>query len=85
LTGHFFTSEMDGSAGKLLETHQLFVTITLGLLVITSVIRTTILLLKYDNKGLNTLAFILYGLTAISVSITGYLGGSQEYKQMLGI
>jgi len=85
LTGNFFTTEMDGAAGKIRESHELFATITLGILLVTSVLRTTLLILKSKNSGLKIIAFVLYGLAAISVSITGYLGGSLVYNYMLGL
>ena len=85
LTGNFFTSEMDGAAGKARETHELFATITLVLLLATSVLRTTLLIVKNENSALKTLSFFLYALAAVSVSITGYLGGTLVYNYMLGL
>ena len=85
LTGNFFTSEMDGAAGKARETHELFATITLVLLLATSVLRTTLLILKNENSALKALSLLLYALAAVSVSITGYLGGSLVYNFMLGL
>jgi len=85
LTGNFFTTEMDGAAGKMRETHELFATITLVLLLLTSVFRTTLLIMKNENSLFRLLAFFLYALAAISVSITGYLGGSLVYNYMLGL
>jgi uncharacterized membrane protein len=85
LTGNFFTAEMDGAAGKARETHELFATITLVLLLATSVLRTTLLILKNENSALKALSFLLYALAAVSVSITGYLGGSLVYNYMLGL
>ena len=85
LTGQFFTSEMDGASGKIKDLHELFATTTLILLLVTSVFRTTLLILKNENSKLKIFVFILYGLAAISVSITGYIGGSLVYNYMLGI
>jgi len=85
LTGNFFTTEMDGAAGKIRETHELFATITLGFLVVTSVLRTALLMLKNENPALKITAFILYGFAAISVGITGYFGGTLVYNFMLGL
>ena len=85
LTGQFFTSEMDGASGKIKDLHELFATTTLILLLLTSVFRTTLLILKNENSKLKIIAFILYGLAAISVSITGYIGGSLVYNYMFGI
>jgi len=85
LTGNFFTSEMDGAAGKMRESHELFATITLVLLLVTSLFRTALVILKNNNSTFRILAFILYSLAAISVSITSYLGGSLVYNFMLGL
>jgi len=85
LTGNFFTAEMDGAAGKAREAHELFATITLVLLLATSVLRTTLLVLKNENSALKALSLLLYALAAVSVSITGYLGGSLVYNFMLGL
>jgi uncharacterized membrane protein len=85
LTGNFFTSEMDGAAGKIRETHELFATITLILLLVTSVLRTILLVFKNESSSLKALAFLLYALAAVTVSITGYLGGSLVYNYMLGL
>ncbi|MDP4239016.1 MAG: DUF2231 domain-containing protein [Bacteroidota bacterium] len=85
LSGNFFTSEMNGTAGKMRETHELFATITMGLLIATSGLRTIMLVLKNVDPRLKALAFVLYGLAAVTVSITGYLGGSLVYNYMLGL
>ena len=85
LTGNFFTSEMDGAAGKIKETHELFATITLGLLLATSILRSTLLILHNENSKLKMFAFVLYAFAAISVGITGYLGGTLVYNFMLSL
>lgn len=85
LTGNFFTSELEGAAGKIRDSHELFATITLGFLLVTSVLKTSLLMLKNENPTLKTLAFVFYGIAAVSVSITGYLGGSLVYDYMLGL
>jgi uncharacterized membrane protein len=84
-TGNFFTSEMDGPAGRIKDLHELFAIITLCLLLATSIIRSTLLILKNENPNLKILVLMLYGLAALSVSITGYLGGSLVYNYMLGM
>jgi len=85
LTGNFFTSEMDGAAGKIREAHELFATITLVLLLVTSILRTTLIMLKNENPILKKLSFLLYGLAVLTVSITGNLGGSLVYNYMMGL
>lgn len=85
LTGSLFTSDLDGAAGKIKETHELFATITLGLLLVTSIMRSAMLILKSENSNLKIVSFIFYGLATASVSITAFLGGSLVYDYMLGI
>ncbi len=83
LTGILFTSEMTGSAGKIMETHELFAWITLSLVILTSVLRTYLLVKKKENLNLKWIAFVLYGLTTISVSVTGFFGGTLVYNYMM--
>ena len=85
LTGNFFTSEMDGAAGAIRATHELFATITLVLLVTTSILKSILLFLHNENSKLKILAFIMYGFAAISVGITGFFGGSMVYDYMMGL
>lgn len=85
LTGNFFTSEMAGAAGEIKETHELFAMITLITLVITSVLRIVIQSKSIDNKGLKRIALLTYGLAAISVSITGFYGGTLVYGYMMSL
>lgn len=83
LTGLFFTSEMSGSAEAIQETHELFAWVTISLLVITSILRLILVIKKSDNSNLKWFAFVLYALAAISVSITGYFGGTLVYNYMM--
>jgi uncharacterized membrane protein len=86
LTGTFFTAEMSGSAGEVKEIHELFALITLGVLIITSVLR--IMLLYQQNKEnaiLKWIAFSFYAAAAIFVSITGFYGGSLVFNYMMPI
>lgn len=82
-TGVFFTSEMSGLAGEIKETHELFAWITVGTLIATSILR--IILKKQDKEGSNLkwIAFILYGIGTITVSITGFYGGTLVYNYMM--
>ncbi|HEX2934503.1 MAG TPA: DUF2231 domain-containing protein [Bacteroidales bacterium] len=83
-TGMFFTAEMSGSAGEMRETHELFATITLGLLVLASVLR-IVLIKKPDLVTMKWVAFVLYCLAVFFVSITGYFGGNLVYNYMMPI
>jgi uncharacterized membrane protein len=83
LTGLLFTSEMSGSAGKIRETHELFAWITLGLLLLTSVLRIVIQKREKLSKDFKWLSFILYALSAVSVTVTGFFGGNLVYSYMM--
>lgn len=83
LAGILFTSEMTGSAGEIKETHELFAWITLSLVILTSVLRTYLLVKKKENSNLKWIAFVMFGLAAISVSVTGFYGGTLVYNYMM--
>jgi uncharacterized membrane protein len=82
-TGAVFTSEMTGAAGRVKETHELFAWITLCTLVATTALQIFIKIKNSDSTNLKWLAFALYGLAAISVSITGFFGGTLVYNYMM--
>nr|WP_320037687.1 DUF2231 domain-containing protein [uncultured Bacteroides sp.] len=82
LSGVLFTSEMSGAAGSVKESHELFAFITMCLLIATSTIR-LITLGKNENSTLKWISFILYGIAAITVSITGFFGGTLVYNYMM--
>jgi len=83
LTGVIFTAEMSGSAGEVKDTHELFAIITLVTLIITSILRIILKNKDKENTKFKWLAFGLYGLAAISVSITGFFGGTLVYTYMM--
>lgn len=83
LSGELFTSEMSGAAGSVKESHELFAFITMCLLIVTSVIRLMLALGKKENSTLKWISFILYGIAAITVSITGFFGGTLVYNYMM--
>lgn len=83
LTGALFTSEMSGTAGDVKETHELFAWITVIASVIASLFRVFLIVKKREQSDLNWIGFALYCLAAISVSITGFFGGSLVYNYMM--
>jgi uncharacterized membrane protein len=85
LSGVLFTSEMKGAAGEIQETHEMFAWITLGALMATSALRIFLQTKKEANSKLKWVAFVLYGLATVSVSITGYFGGTLVYNYMMPI
>ncbi|MDR3652929.1 MAG: DUF2231 domain-containing protein [Paludibacter sp.] len=85
LAGNFFTSDLEGAAGKVQALHELFANITLGLLLFTSAIRIFQLIKKNENPQLKWFAFAVYALAALSVSITGLFGGTLVYSYMVSL
>ena len=85
LTGTLFTSEMEGAAGAIMETHEMFAWITLGTLLAASLLRIVLQTKKSGSTGIKSVAFILYGLAAVSVSITGFYGGTLVYNYMMAL
>jgi uncharacterized membrane protein len=83
LSGALFTSEMDGAAGTIRETHELFASVTTLLLVVTLICRVVIQIKKIENKSLTWLVFALYGVSALSVAITGFYGGTLVYNYLM--
>ena len=83
LTGVLFTAEMSGSAGEIKETHELFAMITVFLLLLTSVLQVYIQIRHSKNKKLQWLSFILYAFATVSVTITGFFGGTLVYNYMM--
>lgn len=83
MSGILFTSEMSGAAGEIRETHELFAWITVGLLIAASVLRVMVLVRKIENNQFKWVISLMYGLAAISVSITGFYGGTLVYNYMM--
>lgn len=83
LSGFLFTTEMSGSAGEIMETHELFAVITVISLVIASIFRIFILLKKSENANLQWVGLAMYAIATISVSITGFYGGNLVYSYMM--
>jgi uncharacterized membrane protein len=83
LTGTLFTSEMSGAAGAVKDTHELFAWITLGTAVVTSSFRLFIKIKNLETSNLKWVALTLYALVAVSVSITGFYGGTLVYNYMM--
>jgi uncharacterized membrane protein len=83
LSGFIFTSDMSGAAGQIRETHEIFASITVGLLLVTSLLRIIFLVKKVETPGLKWIAFALYGLATVCVTITGFYGGTLVYNYMM--
>lgn len=83
LTGELFTSEMSGTAGEVKGMHELFASVTLWTALAAAVLRIIHKASKKENAALKWTAFILYAVCAISVSITGFYGGTLVYNYMM--
>lgn len=85
MAGVFFTTDMEGKAGQIQGTHELFAWITLITLLGASLLRILLEFKKGENSGLKWSALILYGIGAIAVMITGFYGGTLVYEYMMPI
>lgn len=83
LSGILFTAELAGSAGEIQETHELFAWVSISLLVLTSILRLYMKIKNEQTSQLKWISFALYALAAVSVSITGYYGGTLVYSYMM--
>ncbi|HEX2975445.1 MAG TPA: hypothetical protein VHO68_05870, partial [Bacteroidales bacterium] len=83
LSGSLFTSELSGEAGEIRETHELMAWITVVILVIASVFQMLLNIRKVDSRYFRIISLWLYGLGALSVSITGFYGGTLVYNYMM--
>jgi uncharacterized membrane protein len=76
LSGTFFADDVSGPAAQLKESHELFAYTTMYILIAASLFR---LFLVFKGKESSNLKWISYGLllvAVITVSITGFKGGS---------
>jgi uncharacterized membrane protein len=84
-SGYFFTSPMEGEAGIMRETHELYATITLISIIIATLFRITVNYLHKETTNLKYLALALFFIAFVFVSITGYYGGSLVIDYMIGL
>jgi uncharacterized membrane protein len=85
LSGEFFTNELTGEAGKIKDLHELFAKITLGMMILVSLLKIIVMRNKNENKGLQFLVLVLYAIGAALVSYTGFLGGTMVMNYMIGL
>ena len=85
LSGDFFTKELVGEPGNIKETHELFASITMWIMILGSLVRLWIVYKKKEQTYFKWIVFSLYAIGAISVSITGFYGGSLVFNYMIGL
>lgn len=83
LSGEFFTGEITGAAGELKETHELWAKIAMYTMLANSAFRIILHYLKSENPLLMKISFAVYFISALSVGISGYFGGSLVYDYMI--
>jgi len=83
LTGLLFTSSLSGEAFALKNRHELFAILSTVFLFLTSAVY---LYRRFGkNDKLNQAGIVLYIISFVFVSITGFLGGNLVYSYMIGL
>lgn len=86
LTGNLFTIEpTEGSIVEIFQRHETLALITLLIMTAGTLIRLAVLIFKKEKPLYQWLVFGLYFLGAVSVGITGFLGGSMVMDYMIGL
>jgi len=85
LAGILFTGELSGVADNIKETHELFGWLSVGTLIITSIVQIYLMVKKLEYSGFKWVTLILYGIATIFVSITGFFGGTLVYSYLMPI
>lgn len=86
LTGKFFTFEPDqGEIVKVFEKHETAALITTLVMITGALLRIYLVVKKKEETSLKWVVFCFYGLGFISVSVTGFLGGTMVFNYMMGV
>ena len=86
LTGHLFTADpTEGAIVEIFERHETLALVTLLIMTIGTLIRIGVIVYKKDKPVYHWLVFGFYFLGAISVGITGFLGGTMVMDYMMGL
>jgi uncharacterized membrane protein len=85
LTGEFFTAELSGEVGKLLNSHEILAKFTMSLGIATSLLSSYAWWKHIERKMLNIVISFLMLVIAGMVAATGFFGGSMVYDFMIGI
>jgi len=84
-TGYFLTNPMEGDAGIMREKHELFATLALITIILTTLFRIVAIYLDKKTSGVRYTLLGLYFISTILISITGYLGGTLVMEYMIGL
>jgi uncharacterized membrane protein len=82
-SGDLFTEELNGKAGELEETHELFAKITMFIMIAATLLRSYIFFTHKENSWNKWLVYCVYAVAAVCVGYTGLLGGTLVYNYMI--
>jgi uncharacterized membrane protein len=83
-TGYFFTNPLAGEAEVVRSNHQLFATLTLVTIILTTLFRLVLDYLKKEGSWLKYVVILMYFMAFLFVSYTGYLGGKLVIEYLIG-
>lgn len=75
----------EGSLGKALELHEQAALITLWVTLAAALFRLGAEFLKNNNRVVKIVAMLLFAMSTVAVSRTGYLGGQLVYRHAAGV
>jgi uncharacterized membrane protein len=84
-TGYFLTSPMEGEAGLMREKHELFATMALVSIIVATLFRIVAIYLDKKTSGVRFTILGLYFISAVFISVTGFLGGNLVMDYMIGL
>ena len=82
-TGAFMTRDLNGMAGSIQSTHELYAELTVAVALITALIKIYLKTEENKNRMLSRIGFALYAISALLVCITGFYGGILVYNYMI--
>ena len=85
-TGSLFTDEpTKGAILAVFEKHETAALITMISMILASVVKIFLVIIKKEETPLKWLSFCLYFIGFCAVSYTGFMGGTMVYNFMMGI
>jgi uncharacterized membrane protein len=85
-TGHLFTNQpAQGAIVEIFKKHETGALITMILMVIGASLRTFLVVKKKEDTNLKWLVFGIYLSAFITVTFTGFMGGTMVYNYMMSL
>lgn len=82
-TGAFMTRDLNGIAGSVQSTHELYAELTVAAALITAIIKIYVKTEGKENRMLSRIGFAFYAISVLLVCITGFYGGVLVYNYMI--